>query len=58
MENANGFEKISRCYPKKKKFAYSINFDNLFTSFPLMKNLQVDGLDSTGTIRENRCKKY
>jgi len=41
----------------KRQLPYKIYFDNLFTSFLLMKRLQDSGQGATGTIRENRCKK-
>ena len=42
---------------EKRQFPYNIYFDNIFTSFPLMKKLKDNGHSATGTIRENRCKK-
>lgn len=36
---------------------FRLYFDNLFTSFPLIFNLQSRGYEGTGTVRENRLPK-
>jgi len=36
---------------------YSLYFDNLFTSLPLLDRLAADGFGATGTMRINRTKK-
>lgn len=40
----------------KRHFPYNFYFDNLFTCFPLLKELQDRNYGGTGTVRENRCK--
>lgn len=40
----------------KQNLPYNIYFDNLFPSFPLLKELQDRNDGATGAIRENRCK--
>lgn len=40
----------------KRSLPYNIYFDNLFTSFELLKELKDRNYGATGTIRANRCK--
>lgn len=40
----------------KRNLPYNFYFDNLFTTFPLLRELQDRNFGATDTIRENRCK--
>ena len=42
---------------EKKVLPYHFFFDNLFTTFPLLKELLLNGYDGTGTLRSNRLEK-
>ena len=41
---------------EKKVLPYHFFFDNLFTTFPLLKELLLNGYDGTGTLRSNRLE--
>ena len=40
----------------KRLLLYNFYFDNLFITFPLLKELKDRNYGATGTIRTNRCK--
>ncbi|KAJ8926533.1 hypothetical protein NQ314_021096 [Rhamnusium bicolor] len=42
---------------EKRKLSYTFYFDNLFTSFTILKYLKDQGYAASGTIRENRIPK-
>ena len=42
----------------KELQSYSVFFDNLFTGYELLVHLRELGYQATGTVRENRLKKF
>ena len=48
---------VSQYSISKSSLPYHFYFDNLFTTFPLLKELKEKGYNGTGTIRANRIGK-
>lgn len=51
------FHLLASYCEEKKVLPYHFFFDNLFTSFPLLKELVKHGYNGTGTLRSNRLEK-